>query len=199
MKPMTVILSAALLLSAANPAVAQHHHHGHTAPDFQRLAVDEPAAGFILTDQDGKRIGLADLLGSAVVLTFMYTTCTDICPVLFHTLAETDAGLTAAERAKVRFVAVTVDPLRDTPARLTEFLAERQLAAERWRLLTGAVAEVRKVANDYGVVVRPGAGGDFVHNSVFVVIDADGRERVELHGSATPSEALVAELRKVLK
>lgn len=191
---------AAAVIMGGTAAEAGHQHHEHPAqpPDYQRLAVDEPAAPFALRNQEGERISLSDLHGRAAVLTFMYTSCTDICPLLLHTLATVEEELSVAERSRVTFVGITVDPQRDTPERLRAFMAERGLSAANWVFLTGALPEVEKVANDYGVVVRPAPNGDFVHNSVFVVIDPRGQETVELHGAATPAELLAAEIRNAL-
>lgn len=169
------------------------------AADYQRLEVNEPAPAFRLLDQDGRRTSLADLRGKVTVMTFFYSTCVDVCPVLLQTLAAAEDMLSTKEIDRVRFVAVTVDAGRDTTERLKAFMAERGLRAKTWRLLTGSILDLTGVADAYGAVVRPGPGGDFVHNSVFVVIDGKGINRVELHGAATPPEILVGEIRAILK
>jgi DMSO reductase family type II enzyme heme b subunit len=169
------------------------------AADYQRLEVNEPAPSFRLLDQNGRRVSLADFRGKVTVLTFFYSTCVDVCPVLLQTLGAAEDMLDPKEIDRVRFVAVTVDAGRDTTERLKAFMAERGLRAKTWRLLTGSILDLTGVADAYGAVVRPGPGGDFVHNSVFVVIDGKGINRVELHGAATPPEALVGEIRAILK
>lgn len=175
------------------------HHSPKADRGYERIEANEPAPAFTLTSQDAKRVSLKDLHGTPVVLTFLYTTCTDVCPVLVHVLTSAEMSLSEAERSKVRFVGITVDPRRDTPERLKAFMKERALDPARWQLLTGSVQELTRVAKDYGVVVRPAPRGDLVHNSVFVVIDASGRERAEFHGAASPSAAIAEELRKLLR
>lgn len=198
----------ALLLLCAPLAAYAHdggepHHVDAARPSapkasYNRLVVDEPAPSFALRNQNGARVSLDDLRGKAVVLTFFYTSCTDVCPLLVHTMALAESQLTDGERARVRFVAITVDPRRDQPQRLKAFLSERGLDGRRWQLLTESVDAVAKVVADYGVVVRPAPHGDMVHNSVYAIIDPAGRERVEFHGVATPPEALVREIRAAL-
>lgn len=188
---------ALLLALACGTSVAHKAQKAETG--WERIEADEPAPAFTLTNQDGMRVALKDLRGAPAVLTFLYTTCTDVCPVLLHVLATAERKLDDAERRAVRFVAITVDPKRDTPERLKAYLKQRGLDPARWLLLTGSLAEATKVAADYGVVVRPAPKGDFVHNSVFVIIDATGRERAEFHGVATPPEAIAGELKKYLK
>jgi protein SCO1/2 len=165
---------------------------------WERIEADEPAPHFDLVNQDARRVTLKDLRGRPAVLTFLYTTCTDVCPVLLHVLAGAEQRLGAQERDAVRFVGITVDPKRDTPQRLKAYMGERGLDPARWQLLTGSLKQATDAANAYGVVVRPAPRGDFVHNSIFVVIDARGRERAEFHGMATPPEAIAAELRKLV-
>lgn len=193
-------LLAGLLLFIGQPAHAHHDGHGgHAgARDYQRLEVNEPAPAFSLVNQDGRRVSLGDFRGHVVVATFMYTHCTDVCPLLLQSLVFAERKLTEAERERVRFVAISVDPGRDTPGRLKAYMKARGLNAGRWTLLTGSVTEATQVATDYGVVVRPAPRGDFVHNSVFIVIDGNGRERAELHGLATPVDAIVREVRQLL-
>jgi protein SCO1/2 len=166
--------------------------------EWNRLDADEPAPLFTLTNQDGKRVGLADLRGKTVVLTFLYTECKDVCPALPQILARVDRLLPQTERAQMRFVGVSIDPRRDTPQRLREFMAAHQLHSSRWTLLTGSVEELTRVATDYGVVARPGPRGDLVHNAVFVVIDPAGRLRVEFHGLFTPTEEIARAVRAMI-
>lgn len=192
-------LTGALLLAIGQPLhAADDPHAAHRAAagsGHHRLDANEPAPAFDLVNQDGKRVRLADLRGKTVVLTFLFTSCTDVCPTLVHTLQQVERQLSAPERGQVRFVGITIDPKRDTPAQLAKFMGERKLNARRWSLLTGAVETLTKVADDYGMVVRPAPRGDFVHNSVFVVIDPQGFERVEFHGVATPSAEIAAAVR----
>lgn len=158
-----------------------------TSRAWNRLDADEPAPAFALTDQNGRRVALADLRGKVVVLTFLFTQCTDVCPVLPQILARVDEHLSPAQKAQSAFVGISIDARRDTPPRLRQFIAERQLDAARWTLLTGTLPELARTADDYGIVVRPDPRLDFVHNTVFVLIDGAGRLRTEFHGLATPA------------
>ena len=173
-------LVALLLFVAVGPACAQHP--GPQGNQWQRLDADEPAPRFSLVDQTGKRVAIGDFRGTIIIVTFLFTHCTDVCPVLPQMLARVDQQFSAAEQERFRFVGISVDPRRDTPQQLKQFLGERGLSESRWTLLTGSVKELTQVTADYGVVVRPDPRGDLVHNTVFVLIDAAGRERVEFHG-----------------
>ncbi|MCX7149588.1 MAG: SCO family protein [Rhodocyclales bacterium] len=166
--------------------------------EWQRLDANEPAPTFSLTSQDGKRVSLKDFRGKAVVLTFIYTECKDICPVLPQIIGRTDQILSEAERKKVRFVGISIDPRRDTPEKLRSFMQGHNLSAERWTLLTGSLREASKVADDYGIVAKPDLQGDLVHNAVYVLIDPQGRLRTEFHGLFTPTQEIAKALRQLI-
>lgn len=187
----TVILGGLLLLTGP-PA------HAQSGNDWKRLDADEPAPTFALTSQDGKRVSLKDFRGKAVVLTFIYTECKDICPVLPQIIDRTGQVLSEAERKKVRFVGISIDPRRDTPEKLRSFMQDHKLSPERWTLLTGSLQEASKVADDYGIVAKPDLQGDLVHNAVYVLIDPQGRLRTEFHGLFTPTQEIAKALRQLI-
>ncbi|MGQ0710425.1 MAG: SCO family protein [Rhodoferax sp.] len=184
-------LLASLLLLVGDPAAAQ-------GPGWKRLDADEAAPGFKLTDQNGKAVSLASLRGKVVVASFIYTECKDICPVLPQILARVDKHLQPTEQAQVRFVGISIDPLRDTPQKLRSFMAAHGLSPQRWTLLTGTSAELTQVATDYGIVAKPDASGELVHNGVYILIDGQGKLRTEFHGLFTPTEEIAGAVRALL-
>ena len=80
----------------------------------------DPAPEFKLTDQDGKPFALRDLRGKVAVVTFIFTTCSDTCPLLTAKLIGVQKRL-GADQSKVFFTAITVDPLNDTPPVLKKY------------------------------------------------------------------------------
>lgn len=191
-------LAGAILLLAGAPVQAAPEKWSKGGQDWQRLDANEPAPGFTLTDQDGRRVTLAALRGKVVVASFIYTECKDVCPVLPQILSRVDRHLKPDELDRVRFVGISIDPLRDTPAKLRSFMAAHNLSAEQWTLLTGNARELTGVAADYGIVAKPDAFGELVHNAVYIVIDGKGMLRTEFHGLFTPSEEIAATIRAVL-
>ena len=81
---------------------------------------------------------------------------------------------------------------------MKKFMQQHGLAESRWTLLGGSVKELTQAARDYGVVVRPDPRLDFVHNTVFVLIDGRGRLRAEFHGLATPTEEIARTARTLM-
>ena len=155
--------AAALLALAVLPAVSV------AAPPLPRLG---PASNFALTTHQNDRLWLAHLRGRAVVLTFTCTTC-GACPEVMPTLADLARRLGEAAGRRVFFVAVSVDPARDTALVLRRFLQERGLDPTAWLLLTGKPAEVDVVTRRYGVAVRRQDGG-VTHDCRVVLIDGAG-------------------------
>lgn len=192
------VLIGALFLLAGSPAHAGKGKGARAAGEWERLDADEPAPKFTLTDQNGRRVSLESLRGKVVVASFIYTECKDVCPVLPQILSRVDRVLTPEEQARTHFVGISIDPLRDTPKKLGEFMRLHGLSPERWTLLTGSSAELTRVAADYGIVARPNAHGELVHNAVYIVIDGRGQLRTEFHGLFTPTEEIAAAIRAVL-
>lgn len=184
-------IAAVLMLTTSGIAQAQGN-------DWKRLDANEPAPAFSLTNQDGRRLSLQDLRGKVLVLTFVFTECRDICPVLPQIIGRTDQFLTPQEREQVRFVGISIDPRRDTPAKLTAFMRAQNLSPERWTLLTGSISEATRAAADYGIVVKPDPRGDLLHNAVYILIDAKGSLRTEFHGLFTSTQEIAISVRGLL-
>ena len=149
------------------------------------LGVD-PAPDFALKDQTGRTIALGDLRGKVVVLTFLYTSCPDTCPVIASRLGVVHDRLGSRAR-DVAFAAVAVDPERDTVERGRRFL-EAQGVGDKLLFLTADRPILEPVWASYyiGVTRIPSSGPagernpaaySVAHNDVLYVIDKQGRKR----------------------
>jgi protein SCO1/2 len=139
-----------------------------------------PPADFTLRDQDGKTARLADYRGQPVMLTFMYSTCRDTCPLT----AQQIKGALDQLGKDVPTLAVSVDPANDTPLNARRFVNHQGLTG-RMRFLLGDRAELARVWKDY--FIQP-QGKGFDHSAYVLLIDAQGRQRV-----AWPTEKLTPE------
>jgi protein SCO1/2 len=187
------LLGLALALLAGPPPVA-----GHRATEGGRLPRIGAAADFTLTTQDEGRLGLRDLRGKVVVVTFVYASCTDTCPILTAKLASLQEPLGAALGAHVVFVAITVDPERDTPAVLRKYARHHGVRPPGWAFLTGSPAQIREVARGYGVYARRAPGGDVDHTFLTSIVDRGGILRVQYLGVRFDPGELLGDLRSVL-
>ena len=168
------------------------------APKPETLPTIGPAPAFTLTAQDERRVSLADLRGKVVVLTFIYTTCVDTCPLLTAKMAALQGRLGADFGLRVFFVSITVDPERDTPAVLKGYGAAHGARFDGWAFMTGTPGEIREVAKRYGIFYKKTARGDVDHTFLTSVIDARGRLRVQYLGVRFEPTELLDDVRSVL-
>jgi protein SCO1/2 len=134
-----------------------------------------PAADFTLTNQDGRAVRLSDLRGHVVLVTAVYTTCGQTCPMIFAQLERATAGLTAEERAQLLTLAITLDPERDTVSRVAEIAKARGFTAPARQFLTGEPTAVSRVLDAYGFERRRDEKtGIIEHANLFILVDRRG-------------------------
>lgn len=185
-----LLMLSALLFAACSPAPEGFRNTDLTGASFGR--------GFELADPDGRLRTLADFRGQAVILSFGYTACPDICPTTLSRLATAMQALGPdAERVQVLFV--TLDPGRDTPERLKAYVpwfhpsflglrgdaGQTQRVTEEFRVFSSR----REVAGELGYVLD--------HSTGVYVFDPAGRLRLYVRDEAGVDD-LVADLRKLL-
>ncbi len=134
------------------------------------------APPIVLTDQYGKKIDLAKLKGQSVLVAFLYTHCTDLCPIVAGKVHTAYARIPKAQRPL--FLAVSVDPAHDTPASAAAFNKRHRTSGEiDW--LLGSQAELEKVWNAWGVrpVHDKNDPEEIEHNAEIFAIDPQGQIR----------------------
>ena len=170
-------------------------------PAAVRLSGTELGGGeapdFTLTDGiTGEAVTLSSLRGNVVAMAFLYTRCPDVCPLTAAQFRAAQMQL-GSDAARVRFVAVSVDPEGDTPAAVKAFSAAHDLK-DNWRYLVGPRAALAAVWSAYGVGAFAGPTGTSVsHNDAIYVIDRQGREREIVHSDVGLKD-LVADIRSLL-
>lgn len=162
-------------------AAAAPLRQGHMGPAFSLL------------DHRGGPVSDRTLRGRPVVLTFVYASCHGTCPALV-------ARLQALERTVPGdpvFVAVTLDPARDTVPALAAH-AGRWGLGERWHLLTGEPGAVDRLVAAYGVQAARQPDGEIAHDNVVVLLDRAGRVAFTYRGLAHPIERLAGDLGRLV-
>ena len=173
------------LLSALLMAVLLAHGlAAHTAlVDGARLPMLGPAPAFALDSSRGKRVALSDLRGKVLLITFVFTTCTSSCPILTAKLAEIGRALGSDFDTRYAFVAITVDPSNDTPARLRTYAAAFGAETPGWHFLTGAPSDISAVVLRYGAYAKQIGGGGVDHLFLTSLVDRAGMLRVQYLGT----------------
>jgi protein SCO1 len=145
------------------------------------------APDFSLHNQDGDTVSMRDLRGQPVIVTFLYTTCEDTCPLQ----AQTVRGALDELGEDVPALAIAVDPPRDTPERARAFLSE-QRALGRLDFVLGSRAELKRVWD--GFYVRPQSVTQ-EHNARFTLVDERGFQRVGYPGFEATPERIAHDIR----
>ena len=184
-----MLLALMLGLSATSFAIA-------AAPLPPESVLQQPGS---YTDQAGRNFQLADRRGHVQIVSMFYSSCTYTCPLMVDSALGVDHALNPVERDALRFLLVSFDPQRDTPAVLDALAVKRHLDASRYTLARADDDSVRKFANLLGVRYRKLANGDFNHTTGLILLDADGRILAKTdHLGAAPDPAFLAAVKAAL-
>jgi protein SCO1/2 len=160
----------------------------------------QPAAiggPFQLTDQNGKAVTDKSLKGKPTLIFFGYTHCPDVCPTSLFEISEVLRAM-GKDADRVNAVFISVDPERDTPATMKDYLSSFDPHLEG---LSGDPAETAKVITSYRVYAKkvPTKDGDYTmdHTALIYLMDRDGRFVSPFNLKRSPEEA-AADLKKYL-
>lgn len=167
---------------------------GPTSPFKGAIRPLSSARDFALRDQDGKLVRTQDLRGEVVIVTPMYTTCRDTCPLVAQQIRDSLRDLSAAQRSQTVALAVSVDPGGDTVESANRFLDTRRVRGFL-AFLIGSERELRPVWNAYGFSQQLDRRE---HNSYVVLLDRRGRQRVSFPVDFLTPESLTHDLRILL-
>jgi len=157
--------------------------HAHKAGSQKNLAApNAKAPDFTLIDQDGKQFHSANLRGKIVVLDFIYTTCTDVCPPFTANFAALQRWLKPEQKSAVFLVSITTDPEIDSPKIFKAYAHRYGADFSNWAFLTGTEAQLKEVWKGFGIRVIRRARGLIQHDSVTTLIDRQGVRRVNYFG-----------------
>ena len=180
--------------SSASHTAAQHAAMQHALPPSADAALTDASLYGLdaaWTDQNGRPTALRVFRGHPVLIAMVFTSCGYACPMTVQDMKVIAQKLPDGGRG-VRFVLVTLDPERDTPAALRAFARTHTLGAE-WTLLRGGDDDVRMLAGLLGVRYREQADGDFAHSNFLTVLDAEGEVVWRQEGlGADPADTVAA-------
>ncbi len=191
---MAVVVAAACMACQPQPELDVFGR----APDFQ------------LTDQTGAPFASSSLLGRVTLLDFVYTHCTDACPILSATFQQAQRKLADDKLLgeRVMLVSLSVDPQHDTSAVLAEYGKQFKADAAGWKLLTGDWDQVYDVVTGLKVATRPPrpvadapapGGTELTHSTRIILIDAQQQVRAYLEGQDATADDLVKAAKRLIK
>jgi protein SCO1/2 len=135
-------------------------------------------------------ISLSSQRGNVILLTFLYTSCVDVCPLTADVIRAARDKMGSSARDVV-FIAVSVDPVGDTPATTRRFVREHGVEGTL-RYLIGSQAALSRVWQEYGVA-QAVSTKDVLHSDAIYLLDRTERGRVLLHSDVSP-DTLAADL-----
>jgi protein SCO1 len=193
------LLLAGMMLAAPIPTRGQDAGNPSAVALIEALLENRGPIGgpFDLIDHGGRRRTDADFRGKLVLIYFGYTHCPDVCPTTMFEVSEILRAL-GPDADRTRALFITVDPERDTPSVIKDYLSsfDPHLAG-----LTGDPAAVAAVAKAYRAYFKkvPTEGGDYImdHTAIVYLMDKNGHF-VSPFGLKRSAEAAAADLRKYL-
>jgi protein SCO1/2 len=190
-RDLLIVLGLATALVLLTGSVARAHESDANPPELPKAASARvsyasqyPIPAVRLVRDDGKTVSLSGELndGRPVVLNFIFTTCSSICPLMSQTFAQFDREL-GVERSRVHLMSISVDPEEDTPTRLHEY-AKKFHAGPEWQHYTGTVEASLAAQRAFNVW----RGDKMSHTPVTLLRAAPGRPWVRIEGFVTPNE-----------
>jgi len=195
--PLMLLPCALAMAAPPSPSASEHLTEvalsgAVTSSRFTVTTMDYTVPEVQLVRDDGRRVSLPRELddGRAVVLNFIFTSCSSICPLSSQTLAQFQRDL-GAERDQVHLVSISIDPEQDTPARLREY-AKKFGAGRGWQHYTGSLEASLAAQRAFDA----DRGAKMSHSPVILLRGADDRHWRRIDGFITPDE-LLGEYRKL--
>ena len=165
--------------------------HGVASPKYSGSLASpaEPEPPLDLRNYKGERVNVNQYKGKAVLVTFLYTKCPDVCPLIASNLGVALNDMGSAKASKVQVIAVSVDPRGDTPKAVAAFL-QRHGVAGRMQYLIGSAHELGSVWKAWGVGAEQDAEQPQLvnHSGLVYGIDAQGKVTTLYAASFTPAE-----------
>lgn len=157
----------------------------------------EMMPAFALVDQAGAVVKSESLRGRVLVVSFVFTTCAEACPLITAQLARTQSRVRTEKLDDgVRFVSITLDPATDRPEVLRRYADAYGIDLATWYFLTGESDDVSRVVRAFGLSAV--ARERTVHGSLVVLVDRQGRIAERRTDLELDPDRLVGSLRQLL-
>jgi protein SCO1/2 len=195
------LLALAGCMALAGFAAAHDGPHAKKAlPASDFSAIEKKSRDYFsdapLVDQQGKPVRFYSdaLKGHTVLINVIYTECKDACPLITRTLVDVRKALGSEAPQSIRFISISVDPERDTPAALRKFARDNEAEYPDWLFLTGRKSVVDGVTRKLGQY----ASEPEMHTSLLIAGNVDRGHWVKVRPDIKP-ELIAARLRDLAK
>lgn len=148
--------------------------------------------------QNNQSIQLTRFEGKIIIVAMIFTHCESACPRIVADMQRIESALSTKELRQIDFLLISMNPERDTPARLTEFSKEHNLKTN-WTLICSNKDATMEIANVLGVRVKKLEGGGFDHSNVIHVFNQEGLIVHQQNGFAVEQGETLEAIRNLLK
>jgi protein SCO1/2 len=148
------------------------------------------------TNQNNEVVNIASLKDKVQVMVFVYTYCEHSCPVILAKLKIIEGKILPEQKENVRFLLVSLDPERDTPEVLNNYMKEKQLDDKYWQMFSGDPESVLELSALAGVRYKPmnNDANDIEHSNMITILDKKGRIHYQMKGLDSSLEKVVSEI-----
>ncbi len=165
--------------------------------EIGRRESSTPAPSFALIDQFDKPFNFTPASGKLVLVTFVYTTCPDVCPLFTAKLASMQRILEEDNRDDYLLLTITTDPARDTPTKMKAYAQAFHADFKRWHFLSGTREALAQVWKEFGVAVKDLGNGQIQHTNLTTLIDRKGIRRVDYYGDKWLEKEVLKDLARL--
>lgn len=203
-----VVLPVLLLPVKTTAAVSSHsgnHTHGvdsafdnEKALAYSQSAIGRVISDYRLTDQNGREVDFTSYLGKPLLVSFIYTSCYHVCPLITTNLKKTvEIAQEALGEGSFSVVSIGFDTDVDTPERMRIFANERGINDQHWDFLSGDADTIQKFSQELGFIFFPSPRG-FDHLAQTTIIDAEGIVYRQIYGDKFDPRQLVEPLKELV-
>jgi protein SCO1/2 len=174
-----LIFTTGLLAST----IAAHEPSKTKTEASRRVTSNAKMPSFTLIDQEGNPFNAENKLRDKIVaINFIYTTCSDVCPLFTVEFARLQQALHSQTRLNSFLVSITTDPEIDSPKVLNAYARRFGADFQNWAFLTGDESRLKEVWKGFGVQVMRKGRGLVQHTNLTTLIDAQGTRRINFLG-----------------
>jgi cytochrome oxidase Cu insertion factor (SCO1/SenC/PrrC family) len=170
--------------------LAMHRSPTTTQPDVYAIGgfpmTGNLAPDFKLTDQFGHQVALSSLRGHEVVLAFIDSRCTSLCPLTAEIMYNARKQLGSSTASRIVLVAINANPSATSIATVQAWSINHGML-HQWSFLTGTAQQLQSVYHLYDVYDQVTSGGQVIHDPATFIIDASGHERLFFETLASSS------------
>lgn len=174
-------------------------HDESAAIAISQAAIGKPVGDYVFRNTRGKHIRLSDFQGKPLVISMIYSSCGDVCPVITKTLEDIDAiARDALGDDAFNIVTIGFDVVNDNPVRMQSFARQNGIPVDdHWQFLSGDLISVAGLSEDIGFLYYESAKG-FDHLTQTTILDSDGRVVQQIYGETFETPMLVDPLKNLV-